>query len=322
MSALLKVTGLDAKRGFDGDDVGFTLGPRLNAAGRLGQARLAVELLTTDNPSRAAELAEYIDQLNGSRQSLERSVYLAANKQAQEQFDPAGDAALVLAERGWHPGVIGIVAGRLAEKYHRPVVLLALDELGAKLAAGSARSVPGFNLHQALAACGRHLASHGGHAAAAGLKIDEAAIDGFRADFCEYASAEIESVDRTAELWIDAEAPLAALSLKTVGQIERLAPFGAGNPRPVLCASGVKVAQPPKRIGGGGRHLSLRLVQHDVSLRAVAFGGGDWADELPSGDEPLAIAFRPVINEFRGRRSVELHLTDWQARSHVEATGE
>ena len=129
----------------------FTLAPRLNAAGRLGQPQLAVELLVTDRPERAQELAQYIDELNATRQTLERSIQLAAAKQVKEQFDPAEDAALVLADRGWHPGVIGIVAGRLAERFHRPVVMISWDKSGMRPGIGSARSVPGFNLHAALA---------------------------------------------------------------------------------------------------------------------------------------------------------------------------
>jgi single-stranded-DNA-specific exonuclease len=312
MAALMRLTELDKKPRLDSDDVGFMLAPRLNAAGRLGQAQLGVELLSTTSPERATALAEYLNELNSSRQSLERSIYLAANKQAQEQFDAEQDAALVLADRGWHPGVIGIVAGRLAEKFHRPTILVALDELGVKPGVGSARSVPGFNLHEALANCTHHLISHGGHAAAAGLKIEEAKLEAFRADFCECAASGITIEQRVAELWIDAEVGFGELSLPTVVELERLAPFGHANPRPLLCATGVKLAGPPQKIGGGGRHLSLKLSQHGVTLRGVAFGGGDWADELSSIDAPLSVAFRPVINDFRGRRNVELQLADWQ----------
>ena len=162
----------DGKTRFTAEDVGFQLAPRLNAAGRLGQPQLAVELLVTDRPERAQELAPYIDGLNGTRQTMERSMQLAAAKQAKERFDPAEDAALVLADHGWHPGVIGIVAGRLAERFHRPVVMISLDMAGQRPGIGSARSVPGFNLHAALAQCGEFLIAHGGHAAAAGLKIE------------------------------------------------------------------------------------------------------------------------------------------------------
>ncbi|MGH7138736.1 MAG: DHHA1 domain-containing protein, partial [Pirellulales bacterium] len=269
----------------------------------------------TKSAERATALAEYLHELNGSRQSLERSIYLAANKLAQEQHDVERDPAFVLAERGWHPGVIGIVAGRLVEKYHRPVVLVAFDGLGVKPGIGSARSVPGLNLYDCLSGCAHHLVSHGGHAAAAGLKIEEAKVDHFRSDFCEQVASVLTVEQRTAELAIDAEVSFGELTLPVLKQMERLAPFGQHNPRPLLCASGVKLAGPVQRIGGGGRHLSLKLAQHGVVLRAVAFGGGDWADEIDKQPGPMAVAFRPVINDFNGFRRVELQLSDWRPAS-------
>jgi single-stranded-DNA-specific exonuclease len=312
LRALLDVAKVE-KAQPDSEDVAFALGPRLNAAGRLGQAQLAVELLLTDKPERARELAQYVDGLNATRQSLERGMYQVAVRLAEEQFDPAQDAALVLGHHGWHAGVLGIVAGRLAEKYHRPTVLIAWDPMGVKPGIGSARSVPGFPLHAALEACGGHLLGHGGHAAAAGLTIEESKFEAFRAAFCEHAATVLDEGLRTGELWIDAEAPLSAFTLDVVHQIERLAPFGQGNARPLLCTTGVSLAQPPKIIGSGGRHLSLQLVQHGVSLRAIAFGGAEWAEALSKTDGPFDIAFRPMINIFAGRRSVELRLVDWRA---------
>ena len=153
LQALLKITKLSDKPTLTSEDLAFMLAPRLNAAGRLGQAQLGVELLTTDSTERAESLAAYIHELNSSRDSLERSVYLAANKQIKEDFDADGDPAFVLAGRGWHAGVIGIVAGRLAEKLHRPVVLLSLDDLAAKPSVGSARSACGMDLHTAFWNC-------------------------------------------------------------------------------------------------------------------------------------------------------------------------
>jgi single-stranded-DNA-specific exonuclease len=302
----------DGSARLDAEALGFQIAPRLNAAGRLGQPQLAVELLVTDRPERARELAEYIDGLNASRQTLERSIQLAASKQAKELFDPTDDAALVLADRGWHPGVIGIVAGRLADKFHRPVVMISWDKNGLRPGVGSARSVPGFNLHEALCECDEFLIAHGGHAAAAGLKIEEQHLDGFRGAFCEVAATQISQEQRTAEIWVDTEAPFSAFTLQTVRQIERLAPFGQGNSRPLLCTTGVTLAGPPKPLGTSGHHLSMMLAQHGVKFRAVAFGGGDWAEELAAVDGPLDVAFRPVINDFRGRQSVELHLVDWR----------
>ncbi|GAA4427816.1 single-stranded-DNA-specific exonuclease RecJ [Bremerella cremea] len=312
VSALLKVTGLSDKPALASDDIGFTIAPRLNAAGRLGQAQLAIELLTTDSNERATALADYLHQLNDSRSSLERSVQLSATKQIKENFDPDNDPALVLAGHGWHPGIIGIVAGRLAEKYNRPVVMIALDEAGVKPGVGSCRSANGLNLHEALQACDHLLLGHGGHAAAAGLQIDEAQIENFRHEFCEYASSNVTDDDRVAELVIDAEAPFTQLTRQIVEQIDLLGPFGQGNPRPLMCASGAKLAMPPKRIGGGERHLAIQLEHHGVKIRGVAFGRGEWADELEATDGPLDIAYHPVINTFRGRSNVELQLVAWK----------
>ncbi len=309
--------GWPKKRKIDAEDVGFTLGPRLNAAGRLGQAQLAVELLLTDRPERADELARYVDGLNGSRQKLERSIYLAANKQAKEQFDPENDAAMVLADHGWHAGVIGIVAGRLAEKYHRPVVLIAWDPLGVKPGHGSARSVPGFNLHAALESCAEHLLSHGGHAAAAGLTIEPERLEAFRNDFCEVAAGQIADEGRVPELLIDAEAPLSVFNERIVRQIEQLAPFGHGNHRPLLCATGVTLAEPARPLGSSGRHLAVRLSQHAVTMRAVAFGCGERIAELTPAAGPLEVAFRPMINTFKGRSSVELQLVHWRPSQEI-----
>jgi single-stranded-DNA-specific exonuclease len=313
LARLMQITELDQKVRLEAEDIAFTLAPRLNAAGRLGQAQLGIDLLTTDDPDRADSLARYIHQLNEDRGSLERRILLAASRQAKEQFDPEHDPALVLADRGWHAGVIGIVAGRLAEKHHRPVVLISLDALGIKPGLGSARSAGACNLHHALAACAELLVTYGGHAAAAGLKIVESQIPAFRSAFCEHVASATSAEDRIAELAIDAEAPLSQLTLPTVEQIERLAPFGHGNPRPVLCATEVELAEPPRRIGGGERHLSLKIRQHQVTMRAVGFGHGDAATELMETCGPIDIAYRPVINTFRGRRAVEMHLVDWRA---------
>ncbi|TWT39526.1 single-stranded-DNA-specific exonuclease RecJ [Blastopirellula retiformator] len=312
IEAILEVAKLGDKKQLTSEDIGFMIGPRLNAAGRLGQAQLAIELLTTDSRERAQALAEYIHQLNDSRGSLERSIYLAAQKQAKEEFDPVNDPALVLAGHGWHVGVIGIVAGRLADKYNRPVVLIALDQAGVKPGAGSARSACGLNLHEALKACEHHLLGCGGHAAAAGLQIEADKIDAFRAEFVEYAAAEVTDESQVAEIAIDAEAPISQLTYKTVNQIEMLAPFGEGNRRPIMCASGAKLVDKPKRIGGGERHLAVHLEHHGVRIRGVAFGQGDWAEPLAKHDGLLDIAFQPVINNFRGRSNVELQLVDWK----------
>ncbi len=314
LQRLLTATKLSEKQSLASEDVAFMLAPRLNAAGRLGQAQLGVELLTTDDPERAAALADYIQQLNGNRETLERSILLAASKQAKE-VHTKDDPALVLAMPGWHPGVIGIVAGKLAERYQKPVVMIALDQLGERPGIGSARSPNGVNLHVVLQSCKELLISGGGHAAAAGLKIEERQVESFRAAFCEYVIEQSASVG-TACLMIDAETPLAQLDLAAVEQIESLAPFGNGNHRPLLCASGVEISQPPKVMGGTGRHLTVQFSQHGTTMRAVAFGQADlWMEPLTKNSAPVDIVFRPVINDFRGFRKVEMHLVDWRPSS-------
>ncbi len=318
---LMRLTGLDTKSQLGSEDIGFCLAPRLNAAGRLGQAQLGVELLATEDEERAASLAEYINELNNNRLHLERSIYLSANKQIKDRFDPENEPALVLADRGWHQGVIGIVAGRLAEKYHRPVVMIALDELGTKPGTGSARSVAGLDLHRALNQCSEHLVKHGGHAAAAGLRIDEGHVDAFRSHFCEHVDQCLTAEARVAELTIDAETSLSELTLRTVQQMEQLAPFGHGNPRPTLCTSSASLEGEPKSMGKGERHVAATFSQHGTRMRAIGFNRPEWVTELAAAAGPVDIAFRPVINEFRGRRTVELHLADWHHTRAMAETG-
>lgn len=310
--ALEKIAGLSEKTELEGEDIAFALAPRLNAAGRLGRAELGIELLLTDCPDRAADLATFVNELNQQRQSLERSVLLAARKQIKANFK-VGDPAFVLADHDWHPGVIGIVAGKLVEQYQRPVVMVALDKTGVRPGIGSGRSAPGCNLAQAFAACSELLVTHGGHAAAAGLRIEERRLADFRLQFNLAVAEQLGETGACGEIFVDAEAPLAALTHQMVTQLERMAPFGHGNLRPTLCTTDVRLASPPKRMGAEGRHLSLEIEQHGVKIRAVSFGNGDWEEQLLSVDGPLTIAYRPVLNTFRGWQKVELRLEDWRA---------
>ena len=312
LARLIELTGLaDASR-IDSEHVAFKLGPRLNAAGRMATAANGIELLVTDDAARAVQLADYLHELNTQRESEERSLQLAATKQAKDRFDPEADAALVLADRGWHKGVVGIVAGRLADRWHRPVVMIARDPLQGGPAVGSVRSVPGFDVLAAVKACSGHLLGCGGHAAAAGLQVDDAKIDDFRRAFVAEVEARMPESLRRAQLTLDGETSLAALTLETAEQLERLAPFGEGNRRPLLCASGVTLAEPARTIGQSGKTLQLKLAQHGATIRGVAFGGGEWLPHLPAPGQPFHVAFRPKINEYRGRRTAEVEVVDWR----------
>jgi single-stranded-DNA-specific exonuclease len=312
LARLMELAKLHEKSQLDSEDVAFRLAPRLNAAGRLGQAACGIELLTTADAARAETLANYVHELNAQRETEERSIQLAATKQAKERFDPDRDSALVLADRGWHAGVIGIVAGRLAERFHRPVVMIAQDSLQGRPATGSVRSVPGFDVHEALVACREHLVTCGGHAAAAGLRITDDKIEAFREAFCAEVDRRLPQSLRQAQVTIDGETTLAGLSLTTVEQLERLAPFGQGNRRPVLSAAGVSLVEPPRVIGSGNRHIAMQFIQHGARVRGVAFGGAEWLDHLPPPGQPFHVAFKPKINEFRGRRTAEMEVIDWR----------
>jgi single-stranded-DNA-specific exonuclease len=312
LARLIELTGLTDASRIDSEHVAFKLGPRLNAAGRMATAANGIELLVTEDAARAVQLADYLHELNAQRESEERSLQLAATKQAKEGFDPEADAALVLADRGWHKGVVGIVAGRLAERWHRPVVMIARDPLQGGPAVGSVRSVPGFDVLAAVKACSGHLLGCGGHAAAAGLQVDDAKIDDFRRAFVAEVEARMPESLRRAQLTLDGETSLAALTLETVEQLERLAPFGEGNRRPLLCASGVTLAEPARTIGQSGKTLQLQLRQHGAKIRGVAFGGGEWLPHLPAPGQPFHVAFRPKINEYRGRRTAEVEVVDWR----------
>jgi single-stranded-DNA-specific exonuclease len=312
LQALMKVAGLDKNRVLQSDDIGFALAPRINAAGRLGQARLAVELLTTDNVERAVALAAYLDELNKNRQTVERRIFKQAKELVAENPQWQDQPALVLPHHDWHAGVIGIVATRIADHFSKPAILISLNKQN-HTGQGSGRSLNGFDLHSALSACSGHLTSFGGHHAAAGLKIEAGRIDAFREDFCQFVGQHHVPRESDGELRIDAEVRLADLTHRAVVELDRLGPFGQENPRPVFAASQVELAEPPRTMGEGGRHLSLRVRHYGKVLRAIAFGRGEWAAEIEAARRPISISFAPNINRYNGRESVELQLIDWQA---------
>jgi single-stranded-DNA-specific exonuclease len=311
LKALMKSAGLAEKESLQAEDVGFTIGPRINAAGRLGQARLAVELLTTDNAERALSLAAYLEEQNKIRQTVERRILKQAKEQVEQNPEWLDGGALVLAASDWHAGVIGIVASRVAEAFQKPTVMISINgEDGS--GQGSARSFAGYDLHAGLTACCAPLLTYGGHKAAAGLRLKADRIDEFRELLSDHARrTHVVTVDDTA-IKIDAEVRLSDLTVKSIRDLERLGPFGMGNARPVLSSCRVDLAEPPRKMGEGERHLSLNVRQQGARLRAVAFGAGDWADEIAAAGGPISICFAPQINTYRGMESVELRLLDWK----------
>ncbi len=311
LKALMHVAKIEPGRALEAEDIAFWIAPRINAAGRLEQGRLAVELLTTENPERALHLAAYFEELNKNRRTAELRIFKQAKALVQEHPEWKEAPALVVASSGWHAGVIGIVANRVAEHFEKPTLLLTISADNT-MASGSGRSYAGFDLHAGLEACSDWLLSFGGHRAAAGVRVSLEKLDGFREAFCNYVAEHHQPSAREFEMQIDAEVRLADVTHRAVKELDKLGPFGKGNPRPVFAATHVELAGPPKTMGEGDRHLDLRLRQHNVKLRAIAFGRGEWAEEIAAVNGPIAIGFTAAINRFMGRESVELKLEDWQ----------
>jgi single-stranded-DNA-specific exonuclease len=311
LGMLIKVAGLDSKPHLTAEDIGFGLAPRINAAGRLGQARLAVELLTTQDRPRAAQLADYIDQLNRNRQTVERRTFREAREMVEQSDELRGAAGLVLAHPDWHCGVIGIVAGRIADRFTRPTFLIAMND-EQQLGQGSGRSVAEFDLHAAVQACAEHLETFGGHKAAVGLRIRNERVEAFRESFAGYASTRLQETSGRPTIRVDAEVQFTDLTRNAVRELEVLGPYGCEHQRPRFVATRVHLAEEPRKMGGGDRHLSVKLRQANRVLRGVAFGKGEWADELAASKGALDICFAPSINSYKGYENVELELIDWQ----------
>jgi single-stranded-DNA-specific exonuclease len=310
IAALVQMAGLGAKS-LEADDVGFMIAPRLNACGRLGHAREAVELLTTAGPEAAMAIARDLDRLNRQRQELEKTILEEAEAQAAETYHSDRDAAIVLAGQGWHTGVIGIVASRIVEKYYRPTILIGITDDHAQ---GSARSIPGFNLFQGLTACQVHLRTFGGHAMAAGLRLPTANIAAFREAFLAHASSVLGPEDLTPRLTVDAEVTLDDLDLEAVRLLERMGPFGSGNARGVLAIREVRLAGPPRRMGRQGEHLDLRLTESGRARRAIGWRMGPMAEALGRA-KSCGIVFNARVSQYTGRPEVELHIKDlWIGR--------
>ena len=311
LKTLMKIAGLDGKKRLEAEDVAFALAPRINAAGRLGQARLAVELLTTDNADRACQLADYLEQLNKSRKTVERRIFKEAKEMVENHPEWQDAPALVLADHEWHPGVIGIVASRVAEHFEKPAILMTIDR-ETNVAHGSGRTFAGFDLHGGLCGCAEHLVAFGGHHAAAGVKVHTDKLEQFRESFCRFVAGNHQVSDGDLAMSIDAEVRLADVTRRAVLELDRLGPFGQSNARPVFAASRIELLEPPRTMGDGERHLSLRVRQFGTVLRAVAFGRGEWAGEIAASRGPISISFTAGINRYRGMESVELCLEDWQ----------
>jgi len=286
----------------DATAVGFRLAPRINAAGRLGRPDVALELLLTEDRARARELAGALEDLNRERQGVEERIVREAVTTVESwPADTRSRRGYVLWNEGWHEGVIGIVASRLVERFHRPVVLVARSGEGWK---GSGRSIPDFDLHGGLAACAEHLERFGGHRAAAGLTLAEAQLEAFAGAFGRYADVALADVDLRPLTVVDAIVPAGALTLDLAQELDRLAPFGLGNPEPTLLVASVEATG--ASTVGEGKHLRFRVRQQGRDGgSAIAFGQGSQLDRLQRASR-FDVAFRLKENRWNGTVAPQL----------------
>ena len=303
LRALQEVTGMNGTA--TSMDVGFRIGPRLNAAGRMDVPEDALATLTTDCRRLALDLAKKLDTYNKERQTHEALIRREAVEMLNRDFDPARDAVIVLGSRSWHHGVVGIVASRLMRQYHKPTFIIAIDENG--IGKGSGRSIDGISLVEAIRACEEDLIAGGGHAMAAGLSINEANLESFRRRFSEYVVGNSTAEQRQPKLMYDAEISFDQLSLEFLASYDLLQPFGSGNPQPVFISREVGLSRSPLHMKNNHLRLMLRQGYHEQD--AVYFGGG----EHPLPDPPWDVAFTIDRNTFRGRTMLQLIIQDVRA---------
>ncbi len=303
LRALMALTGTEGH--LTSADVGFRIGPRLNAAGRMDVPEQALATLLTDCPNEARILADDLENFNRERQQLEQRIFAEA-KDLLAGYEEL--PIIVVGSRGWHAGVVGIVASRLMRMYHKPTFVISIDDDG--VGKGSGRSVTGVSLVDAISCCRDYLIAGGGHHMAAGLSINEDQIDEFRSAFAKYVTEGCCSDALKPRVHVDAEVELSELSLDFLSKYELLQPFGSLNPQPIFMAREVWLTEPPRRLKNN--HLRLFLRQGFDERDAIFFGGG--VHDLP--DPPWDIAFTVDRNVFRGKVSLQISIQN--VRAHAQ----
>ena len=284
--------------------IGFRIGPRLNAAGRIGDAMAALELLLTEDRARASELAKFLNDHNAERQRIEEQMLREGLEMARAEADLEHERVLVLAKEGWHIGIIGIVASRVMQEFYRPTVIIGITGGVGK---GSCRSITGFSMVGALSECAPLLERFGGHEMAAGLSVKVENIPALQKALNEIAGRTLGDKDLTPSLMIDAEVRLAEMNGEFFDQLKKFKPWGADNPTPLFMVRGVRLRRAPHVVGKG--HLKFVVTDGDATLGAIWWGAG--ACELPTGE--FDVAFAPELNNYRGVETVQLKVRDVRA---------
>jgi len=302
--ALLELSGLS--KNITVGKLIFGIAPRINAAGRLGDANRAVECMVTTDEQRGMALAKELDEENKRRQVIQQQVVNEAFLKVNAEADLERERALVLADEGWHQGVVGIVASRVREKFHRPAVIIAMENGKGK---GSARSVKGFDLYSALSECKDLLDGYGGHPMAAGLSVSKKHLDGFRSAFLEVANEWITDEQLQPMITLDSEIILQDITPRFMDFLDKLSPYGPGNMRPKFALLDCTITGRPKVIGKTGEHIRFQIKQGMRSISAVGFGLADKYELLITG-EPLDVACVVETNEWQGNVSTQLNVRD------------
>jgi single-stranded-DNA-specific exonuclease len=307
IAALKEVAGLRTRR-VESGHVAYILAPRINAAGRLGNAESGVRLLLSTDPREAEIIAESLEEDNANRKKIDESTLEDALDQLQKHGSELPPAIVLWSDR-WHPGVLGIVASRLIERFHRPTILIASDGDEGK---GSGRSIPGFDVCLALQECRGHLLGFGGHSYAAGLTIRTECLEAFRDHLCDVVRSKVQPDDFIPKLSIDGPIDLEHLNEDLVQALDRLAPFGIGNAEPLFVADDVKLSLPPAVVSRN--HLKLTIRQNGRDLDCIGFGMGHMASVIAQNGGKLSVAFVPTINVWQNRSRLQLKLRDIQVR--------
>lgn len=288
--------------------VAFRIAPRINAGGRVGDASLGVELLTATDPARAEEICGKLEAANRERQRIEAEIV----QDAREMIESRGydrDPIIVVGREGWHGGVVGIVASKIVDMYHRPAVVFSLLDGKTR---GSARSIAGFHLVDALSQCSELLTSYGGHAMAAGMSMEADRLDALRVKLNEVAAKAFAGQEQAEAVHVDSELPLSSIGPMLADELDLLGPHGAGNPAPVFASTQLRMSGPPRLMGKKGEHMNVNVLQGGVSIRAVGFGMGERVPELMRS-EGCDVAYSVERNEWNGRKNIELHIKDIRA---------
>ena len=303
LKALMNVAGVDPE-GLTCRHIGFALGPRINAMGRVGSANVALDLLLCEDRAEAARIAGMLDRENKNRQGIEKDILKQAIAKVESEVDLDNDRVIVLAEQGWHPGVIGIVSSRITEEYSKPSILIALDGEKGK---GSGRAVDGFNLFEAISASSGHLVDFGGHAAACGVKIESGKVEDFRKSINLSAGDHFtEAVAGMPEITIDLDIPFSRVGPKLIRELDLLMPYGPGNPEPVFSTSGLKVKNPPRDIGRSG--FKFLATCGSLTCEVITFKKN--LVSRPRQGDIIDLAYTPSINAWNGIESVQLNIRD------------